>query len=84
MIKLTELVKYRELLNELEGASDILPNITVEIPSDTVIKEIHHNGDGTRFMKYQFPLADIEKINRRLYDKVRYKKQKDGTLSSAD
>ena len=81
MISLSELIKYREYLNELEGTDPIYPNIRVDIQPGTIITERWHNGKMDRFHEYTFKIEDIPQVNRRLYDKIRYQKQRDDKKS---
>ena len=82
MISLSELIKYREYLNELEGTDLIYPQIEVEIPPETIITERWYNGSTERFHQYTLKLEDIPRVNRRLYDKIRYQKQRNDKAKS--
>ena len=76
MIKLSELIKYREYLEQLEGENPVYPNVEASIPDDTLITEKWFNGKTERFHQYTFKAEDLPKVNKRLYDKLRYVNQK--------
>ena len=71
-----KLLKYYELVKELQGTNHVYKDVTVEIPDETVIKETWHNGNMDKFHSVEFQAKDLDDIKKRIYDKTRYIKQK--------
>lgn len=82
MISLEKLVKYIELVTELQETNPTYRNVVIEIPEvrilplDTPIKETWSNGHTGRFHSIEFTANDLDHINRKLYQKIRYFKTK--------
>jgi len=76
MTDLEKLTKYVEQLVELRDLNTRYKDVTITLPANTVITEKWHNGNSDRFHEVQFPFSEIEDINKRLYDKIRYGKIK--------
>ena len=74
---LEKLTKYRELLAELEGLNSIYPSVRVKIPPETVITEHWSNGLDGRFTEFEFELKDIDRVNKKLTDRIRYQNGKE-------
>ena len=74
---LEKLTKYRELLAELEGTHEKYPHVRVKIPDNTRIEEHWSNGEDGRFTEFDFPFSEIDRVIKKLSDKIRYEKTKD-------
>ena len=72
MTDLEKLTTYVERLNKLAESNSVYHNVTIKIPPETMITEMWHNGKEERFHSVEFPFRDIESINKKLYDKIRY------------
>ena len=74
---LEKLTTYVNRLKKLAETNQIYKNVTIEVSPDTVIKETWHNGKDEVFHCTEFPVKDIDMINKKLYDKIRYQEGKD-------
>ena len=72
MTDLEKLTTYVNRLKVLAENNTVYHNVTIEIPPETMITEKWHNGSEERFHTTEFPFRDIESINKKLYDKIRY------------
>lgn len=76
MTDLERLTVYVERLKTLADTNSVYNNVTIKIPPETIITEMWHNGREERFHSTEFPFSDIEAINKKLYDKIRYQEAK--------
>ena len=76
MTDLEKLQTYVERLAELQKLNSVYRDITITIPPETMITEKWHNGSADKFHSVEFPFRHIEDINRRLYEKIRYRQSK--------
>ena len=79
---LEQLNIYRERIKRLQELMNM--RISVEISDSdenlserTKIIETWHNSIDERFHRVEFTVNDLKNVNRKLYDKIRYKEGKD-------
>jgi len=72
-------------LKELQSKNSKYNDVSVEIlsfvwplqPETKIAEKWHNGGPDKEFHKVEFPYSDIDNINRKLYDKIRYRQSKD-------
>lgn len=77
---LTRVNELKGLLSENSKYNDVsieLLSFVWPMQPGTIIAEKWHNGEPDKeFHKVEFPYSEIDNINRKLYDKIRYQQSK--------